>query len=255
MQPHPEPPTVSVITVTYQAAAVLPRTLASVQGQQDVALEHILIDGASKDATPGQIADYASTAPYPVRWVSEPDRGLYDAMNKGLAMARGQWVLFLNAGDQFYAATTLAELLRQASPTTDVLYGATMMVDDTGQALGLRSHKRLPAALSWRHFRQGMVVGHQALLVQRSIAQPYDLQYRCAADIDWCIRTLRLAKEVRHAGIIVDRFLEGGVSHTRRKQCLRERWHIIRKHYGLGTALWVHLGIGLRFVLRGGKMR
>ncbi|MBX3101800.1 MAG: glycosyltransferase [Bacteroidetes bacterium] len=248
-------PLVSIITVTYRAQEVLPLTLESVASQTLAGIEHILVDGASPDNTPGQIAAYAAQAPYPVRWVSEKDQGLYDAMNKGLAMAGGEWVCFMNAGDCFYTSDTLAQALDQATDTTDVLYGHTMMVDAQGRELGLRSHKKLPSSLHWRHFRQGMVVGHQALLVRRRIAQTYDLQYRYSGDIDWSIRTLKQAREIRHTGLIIDRFLEGGVSHTRRKEALKERWHIIRRHYGWLTALWVHLGIGLRFLLRGGKLR
>lgn len=248
--------TISVITITYNAAQVLPFTLASVaqQRQHYPQLQHVLIDGGSTDGTVDLIRDYAAQHP-DVVWVSEKDRGLYHAMNKGIERSTGEWLNFMNAGDTFYAPDTVAQALTRATADTDVLYGRTLMIAPDGTELGDRSYKKLPHALHWRHLKWGMVVSHQALLVRRRVCQHYDLQYSCAADIDWAIRTLGEAKSVKNTGIFIDRFLEGGLSHSRRKKCLRERWYIICRHYGLLCATYVHFVIVLKYIGRGFRFR
>ena len=98
---------ISIITVTYNAASVLKRTLDSVKAQSWQQIEHLIIDGASKDETISMAETYKAQCPYEVVILSEPDKGLYDAMNKGLRLATGDYLVFLNAGDTLHAADTL----------------------------------------------------------------------------------------------------------------------------------------------------
>ena len=132
-----------------------------------------------------------------IRLVSEPDSGLYDAMNKGLKLATGDYVWFLNAGDQVYASDTVENMVDGLRGMPDVIYGGTMIIDEQQHEIGDRRLKP-PEKLSWKSFRQGMVVCHQSLIVRREIAPDYNLEYRLSADIDWAIRA---SKEARRSTI------------------------------------------------------
>src|ERR1700712_4186557 len=108
------PPTVSIITITYNAEPFLERTIQSILAQTATDYEYVVIDGASKDGTVAIIKQYEHCI---TSWVSEPDKGLYDAMNKGLHRASGQYVWFMNAGDELYDSQTLSNLLVHSQTT------------------------------------------------------------------------------------------------------------------------------------------
>src|SRR5574344_476979 len=156
----------TIATCTFNAERDLPPTLQSV-AQQDYALvEHLLIDGASRDGSLKLLEDYkaANQSSHEIRIVSEPDTGLYDAMNKALRLAHGDFVLFLNAGDRLHAPNTLSKVAQAASKEAclpGILYGKTDIVDESGQFLHTR-RLQPPAKLNWRSFRGGMLVCHQA---------------------------------------------------------------------------------------------
>ncbi len=230
-------PLLSIITVTYQAGQVLPITLRSVAGQSWKDREHIFIDGGSQDETLQQIESYARNHDQ-VRYLSEPDRGLYDAMNKGLALARGEYVCFLNAGDSFWAEDTLEKLFRAAHREADVLYGEHVEVDREGRIYDTPRHRPYPrGTLKKEHFRTGMRICHQALIVRRSLAPPYDLRYRLAADLDWTIRLLSQNPRCYDSGQVLIRYLAGGISDRRLRHYLWERTTILYRHFGVGAVL------------------
>lgn len=242
------PPRLSIITITYNAAAILQRTMDSVAEQDYPHIEYVLVDGASRDQTVALIE--AQQQQMPLRYVSEPDQGLYDAMNKGLAMAEGDYVLFLNAGDELADAHVVSELFANR-PGADVYYGHAMVVDLDGRELGLRQPLP-PEKLNWKSLQWGMSVCHQAFIIKRSLALPYDLQYRICADIDWMIRCLKQAPATVHTGGLVCRFLADGLSSTHRKKAWKERFRVLSKHYGWGPNVLNHLWIVLRFFFRKG---
>jgi len=247
-------PLISIITVTYNAGAFLERTIRSVQAQSYPHIEYLLIDGASKDQTM-QIAEAHRASIHYL--LSEPDEGLYDAMNKGLRAASGEYVLFLNAGDTFYAADTLARVFQHHQEETDIYYGEAQLIDaESLQAKGLRSEltpHRLPKTLCWQDLRLGMVVCHQAFIVRRKLAPLYDTRFRYSADVDWVITCLKKAKKVTYTESIIATFLEGGLSSQKRRQSLEERYQVLAKHFGFLPNLFNHLRIvwrGLAFVLK-----
>ena len=129
---------ISIITVTYNAAPVLQRTLDSVSRQTHPDIEHLIIDGASKDETLAITEAYRDKSTYDVIVQSEPDKGLYDAMNKGLHKATGDYLVFLNAGDTLYADDTLSLVAEKATDSPAVIYGDTAIVDNEGNFLHLR---------------------------------------------------------------------------------------------------------------------
>ena len=253
----------SIITCTYNAESVLQRTLDSVLEQTYSHVEHIIVDGASTDATLDRVEAYKQKSDaedwcHEVRVKSEPDRGLYDAMNKGIQRATGQYVLFLNAGDTFPSADTLelvAESVGEGEEPPAVLYGDTDVVDDEGSFL---RHRRLspPRRLTWRSFMKGMLVCHQAFYARTDLAKatPYDLHYRFSADVDWCIRIMRLARRrrlpMRNVGAVVVNFLDGGMTTTNHRASLKERFHVMAHHYGFVPTVIMHAWFVVRSLFK-----
>lgn len=235
----------SIITVTFNASSCLENTILNVIGQVEVEYEYIIIDGGSTDGTVDIIRKYESQIAY---WVSQPDRGLYDAMNKGLEKASGDYVCFMNAGDTFYERETLKYILDglPEAEGPDIIYGQTVIRDTSGKLVGLRRLK-VPEHLTWRSFRWGMLVCHQAFIVKRGIAPLYDLQYRLAADFDWCIRCLKEAKSVYNTHQILASFLEDGISSRNRSKGLKERYRIMCRYYGRFRVSVLHIWFALRF--------
>lgn len=246
--------TFTIITCTYNAAAVLQRTLDSVKAQTHPNIQHIILDGASKDATMDMVREYAASQPDRALVVSEPDGGLYDAMNKGLALASGNYLVFLNAGDKFHSATTLTDIAAQLESTAmtqpdtlpGVVYGQTDVVDDEGNFLSHR-HLQAPDKLTWRSFKNGMLVCHQAFYVRTDIARrtKYNLKYRLSADVDWCIRVMketeRMGLRLHNSHLVLCDYLDGGMSIKNHRASLIERFKIMKKHYGTIPTLWQHL--------------
>ena len=226
----------SVITVTYNAADTLERTLRSVQGQSYGEIEHVIVDGQSKDGTVALIEQFANEG---TNWVSEPDKGLYDAMNKAAARATGDYLCFLNAGDTFYSDSTVEEMMRSIPKGTvpDIIYGQTAIVDNEGEFLHMR-RLEAPQVLNWKSFKQGMLVCHQAFIVRRTLFEPYDLGYRFSADFDWAVKLMKRAQVMHYTGLTLINYLNEGLTTANRKASLKERYRIMAKHYGqLSTAL------------------
>ena len=138
----------SIITICYNAAAVIERTLQSVTGQSWADKEYIIVDGASKDSTLDIVGKYREGIDI---LVSEPDKGLYDAMNKGLKLATGDYVLFMNAGDRFHEDTTLEQIASQVQQLgflPGVIYGNTALTNMAGEIYGMRRLSP-PDHLNW----------------------------------------------------------------------------------------------------------
>ncbi len=249
----------SIITVVFNGEALLPGTMESVLRQTWPHLEYIVVDGASKDNSLKIIKEYSERMPG-LRWISEPDKGLYDAMNKGLRMATGDFVQFLNAGDWLHAPETLARLAALVLPDTDVLYGDTLLVDESRTPHGLMSElstRSLPNPLSWRDYLAGMRVVHQSFIPKRSLAPEYRLEAGLCADFDWCIEILKKSKENACLDEPVTDYLMGGLSKKRHRQSLQERFIVMRKHFGLLPTIlahgWIVLRAGIHRIQRWGR--
>ena len=231
-------PTLSVITIVYNNARDIERTMLSVLNQTYPNIEYIIIDGLSTDGTLDIIKKYSDKIS---KLVSEKDEGIYDAMNKGLALATGDYVLFMNSGDEFYSPDTVANVFASAD-NADIYYGETEMIDGNGKSLGQRRHKA-PDDFSWRSFKYGMSVSHQAIFVKRSIAEPFNRKYELSADIDWILNAAKNAKIIVNTHQYVAKYLVGGVSKKRHRRSLQERFDIMKKHYGLIPTLLNHIVI------------
>ena len=219
-------PLFSIITITFNAAGTLPATLKSVERQTFTDYEYLIVDGASTDGTVAIAQHSAAVSSV----TSEPDKGLYDAMNKGLRKARGCYLVFLNAGDAFHEPDTLqkiADSIEKNDP--DIVYGETALVG------------------SERRFRMGMLVCDQAFIVRREIAPEYDLPYSFSADFDWCIRCMQMARTITHTHEVLIDYLNEGVTTANRKASLQERYEIMCRYYGTLPTFLRHLWFAVRF--------
>ncbi len=230
-------PKISIVTVTYNCKEQLKATISSVVSQTYLNIEFIIIDGASSDGTTDIIKENETIINY---WISESDKGIYDAMNKGLKAATGDYILFLNAGDTFYNRSTLEDIPFAENPDTDIFYGETLIKNENGETLGLR-RKSLPADLNWKHFKKGMVVCHQSILVSKKIARPYDLTFKYSADIDWVLNALRDAKKIVFTKTIISGFVTGGFSAQNKWGSWLERWVILKMNFGLLQCILSHI--------------
>ncbi|MBQ9575402.1 MAG: glycosyltransferase [Muribaculaceae bacterium] len=240
-------PLFSIITVTWNAADVIAPTLESVQRQTSSDYEMLIIDGASTDGTL-DIVKRASISS--LRVFSEPDKGLYDAMNKGIARAQGRYLIFLNAGDAFASDTVLARLAMLTSDNPGVIYGQTQLVDADREVVGNR-HLTAPKRLTVDSFLRGMVVCHQAFVARRDLVPEYDLNYRLSADYDWCIRVLKKSPLNAYAGRVpIISYLADGMTTRHHRKSLWERYRIMCHHYGTGQATLAHLAFIPRYLRR-----
>ena len=266
---------ITYVTITYNAAKVLQRTLDSVLSQDYPHIVHLIIDGASTDDTLLLVNDYiersnAAENGHLVQVTSEPDKGIYDAMNKGLRSLErlrvgasagiGDYVCFLNAGDFLPSSDTVTRIVNSQLSTPNsqlpaVLYGDTDIVDGEGRFL---HHRRLapPEQLSWKSFRQGMLVCHQAFYARTdyAIATPYDLHYRYSADVDWCIRVMKAAAKENvplfNLKMVVACYTQEGQTTLHHRESLLERYHVMEHHYGRLQTFFLHCWFALRSLLK-----
>ena len=254
---------ITYVTITYNAAKVLQRTLDSVLAQDYPNIEHLIIDGASTDDTLKIVDEYiarsnAAENGHQIQVSSEPDKGIYDAMNKGLRSMTGDYVCYLNAGDFLPTTDTasrIAQLAEASGYTPAVLYGDTDIVDGEGQFL---HHRRLapPEKLTWKSFRQGMLVCHQAFYARTdfAIATPYDMQYRYSADVDWCIRVMKAAAKenvpMLNLHMVVANYTQEGQTTLHHRESLLERYRVMEHHYGRVQTFLLHCWFAVRSLLK-----
>ncbi|MEN9444618.1 MAG: hypothetical protein RIS47_1508 [Bacteroidota bacterium] len=237
-------PKITIITVVFNGAEVLERTIQSIVNQSYVNTEYLVIDGGSTDGTTEILWKYNDYIEY---WLSESDNGLYYAMNKALRLGKGDYLLFINAGDELYSLETLTEIFSQTKTNLpDVYYGDTLIIDPQGEPIGLRRLSP-PETLTWKSLQQGMLVSHQSIIVSAKLAYNYDLQYRFSADFDWMLRVLKNATNIHNTHLIISRFMDGGLTKKNIKPGLKERFRIMRKNYGLLLTLYNHFMLSFRF--------
>ena len=256
---------ITYVTITFNAASVLQRTLDSVLQQDYPDIVHLIIDGASTDDTLKLVDDYiersnAAENGHRIQVMSEPDEGIYDAMNKGLRSLDGDYVCFLNAGDFLPAPDTVSKIVAHISLVVGdgnmpaVAYGDTDIVDGEGRFL---HHRRLapPEHLTWKSFRQGMLVCHQAFYARTdfAIATPYDRQYRYSADVDWCIRVMKAAAKenvpLHNLHMVVVNYTQEGQTTLHHRESLWERYRVMERHYGPIQTFFLHCWFVVRAII------
>ncbi len=229
-------PKLSIITIVYNNVRDIERTIKSIVNQTYKNIEYIVIDGKSTDGTLAVIEQYKTQI---AKIVSEPDKGIYDAMNKGLKMATGDYILFMNSGDEIYDEHTVEDIF-ETSPGADIYYGETEMYNDNWESLGRRRHEA-PEEFNWTSFKYGMNVSHQAIYIRRSIIVPYDLTYKYSSDIDWIIKAAKKASSIVNVKRYVAKYLVGGMSKKKHRESLKERFKIFSKYYGVLPNMLNHI--------------
>lgn len=220
--PAPTAPYISVITVVRNGVSVIAGCIESVLAQRIENLEYIVVDGASTDGTLEIIRRYGDAITV---CISEPDSGLYDAMNKGLRLARGRFIHFLNADDRYVAPDTLHKLLPQLDENA-VCYGAMIYQEEDGR------QRRLGSPFSWDRELKESHIPQPALFVPGHLyreAGEFNLEYRIAADYDMVLRLARRFP-VRFVDQPVTLMMAGGISYTQMGRTFKEAAQVSIHH-------------------------
>lgn len=249
---HSIQPVFSIVTVCFNAEKTIERTIRSVVQQSYPAIEYIIVDGASKDGTMSIVRRYST---HISKTISEPDKGLYDAMNKAIGIATGDYIVFLNAGDKLHTPETIEDMVETINGDVlpGILYGDTDIVDNEGLFLRKR---RLPPppCLTWKSFKRGMLVCHQSFYARRDLVEKYNTTYRFSADFDWCIRVMKKADEknavLHNTFLTLTDYLAEGMTTHNHKASLKERFRIMAVHYGLIPTIFYHIGFVFRALIK-----
>ena len=206
-------PLFTVVTAVFNGAEHLESTILSVLGQSHTGLEYIIVDGGSTDETLDILRKYENSITY---WVSEPDKGIYDAFNKACRLVTGQWTIFLGAGDLFYdgsVLTSMAEVVRDLGQQTEIVYGRVCLTKGGGTAVETLNTPWNQMCGRWGAGRP-MLPHHQGVFHRDrvlSVDTPFDTTYRIAADSKLLYNSIQRAQPV-FSDIIVASASVGGVS-------------------------------------------
>ncbi|HNV46385.1 MAG TPA: glycosyltransferase family 2 protein [Spirochaetota bacterium] len=247
---RPGLPLVTVATVSYNAAADIEDTIRSVLEQTYDNVEYLVIDGGSTDGTVDIIRAHEHAIDL---WICEPDRGIYDAMNKGIALGTGDWFSFMNAGDRFAGDDVLALFCdaRFDAHAPGIAYGDTIVVD-------AQSREILSSAgeLRLRDFHYDTPVCHQSLFTNRMAFEAvgaYSADLKLMADLDWLVRFMRLGATRTCNRYRVDRpvarYRIGGKGYSSGERNYLERWRVARAYFPLRVRARYLIGFPLEMVL------
>lgn len=209
---------ITVVTVARNVCQALRQTMDSVLQQDYENVEYIVVDGASTDGTVSMLESV--DCPY-LKWISEPDSGIYNAMNKAIGMATGEYVIFMNAGDLFASDDVLSRVFEKPEQA-DIIYGHVEKKDKQGVWQVKKAEQP--------HNSHRMFFCHQSCFVRRELLQRYcfDERYRYSADFK-LIKTLFLAGHTFVLkDVVVARFDTNGVSNTRRSEGLADNIKVVR---------------------------
>ncbi|GAB4330983.1 MAG: glycosyltransferase family 2 protein [Flammeovirgaceae bacterium] len=220
-------PLISIIIVTYNADKFLEGAIESVISQTYRNLELIVIDGGSEDNTLSIIKKYEKNVAY---WISEPDKGLYDAMNKGIKASKGDYIHFLGADDRFYQNQTIEKIVEKIDPSADLIYGDFIATYNTFQ--------KIKPAQSLTKLHKEMCFSHQALFTKSDLQKKYlfDIQYKIAADFHFIYRCFREGYNFQYIPITVALFNASGISAKKVVLGYQEVYRIVSQ-YGIDKSL------------------
>lgn len=218
----------SVITVNLNHVSGLSKTLESVRIQQECAVENLVIDGGSTDGSLELISDLSSQLAYAV---SEKDRGIYHAMNKGIAAAKGEWLLFLNSGDLFCDDLVLKRVCQSLPAEADWLYGDSFRLSSSPPFK--RYLRKSPTILTpLVLFRTGIC--HQSVFFRRDLFERfglYDESYKIAGDWEFEARLFAKNCPARYLGFPISVYEGQGISHHQRQTCIEEESRLLKAHF------------------------
>ncbi|WP_445637548.1 Glycosyltransferase 2-like domain-containing protein [Nostoc sp. DSM 114161] len=220
-------PSISIITITYNRLQDLRETFSNIISQTYPNLEYIIIDGGSQDGTVDFLHENSADISY---WISEKDAGIYDAMNKGALAATGDWLIFMNCGDKFFAEDTLTKVAEYLDNSVDVVYGKFEYV--VNDKYGYHTYQRQPydLAIIWRE----IPTCHQSIFVKRElqVKYPFDTFLTWCADHDFMAKVYVAGYQFKEVPVVISKFDgSGGVSRDL-LSFTKERWSICRRYFG-----------------------
>lgn len=227
-------PKITVVTITYNCANFLQATLDSVFEQDYPNVEYIVVDGASSDGTLDMIKANSDRI---TRYVSEPDGGIYDAMNKGIAIATGDYINFMNAGDTFYSKTSISDCFAVADKSADIICADALYVTSAGEYV----YRARPIESS----KSQMTISHQATFIRTSLHKemPYDTSYRLAGDLDFFYKAYKKGFKYNYIRVIAARFdAEGGQSFNNYRKVYSEMARLFGLDRKFGWKIRFELG-------------
>jgi glycosyltransferase involved in cell wall biosynthesis len=214
----------SIVTVTYNAAQALEKTIQNIIAQSYFPyIEYIIIDGQSQDHTLEIIKQYEKYISY---WVSEPDQGIYDAMNKGIQVAQGEWINFMNTGDIFTSPTTVEQVFQHAKESSEILYGNYVLSFEN-----YKKSKYTPVDL--HDFYKGMLLNHQSTFIRTGLAKThlYNINFRFACDYEQLFYFYQKGRVFQHIDLFIAEFKAGGTSTKHKIDYLKECQSIVSQDY------------------------
>ena len=168
-------------------------------------------------------------------------------MNKGLKAAKGEYVWFINSGDEIFDKDILMNIVGfRILP--EIFYGDIAYIDENGNYFGTRKLKKPPEVFTWKDLLNGMVVSHQSFIIKRDRAVFFNTEYKHCADIDWMINSMKNCTDIFNTKTVLAKFLIGGYSKRNIIKSNRERYRILRKNFGFFRVILSHIGMGINFL-------
>lgn len=210
---------ITVITVAFNAGNLLEKTIKNVLEQTYSDIEYWIIDGKSADQSLQILEKYAAK----IKYVSEKDKGIYDAMNKGIRLATGEWLIFMNAGDLFDSPNVIEKVFAQKTKA-DLIYG-----DYRIAYTHFSKYKFVPKNLKIDSFSKGMPLNHQSIFLKTELAKQFlfSENYRLAADFEQLLSIFLANKKLHYSNVCIANFLDGGISSSKKILYLEECCQII----------------------------
>ena len=206
-------PLITIVTVSFNAISTIEQTISSVINQTYPNIEYIIIDGGSTDGTVDIIKKYTDKISY---WVSEPDKGIYDAMNKGIHLAKGKWINFMNSGDTLYDNMVIEKVIDKANLDSDIIYGNTNILLSHGEYI------IKPQTISSKNY---MPFGHQAVFSNTKLMKKYafDINFKICADKKFFYTAYKNNAKFEYIDINISNYeAEDGVSANNMPQIVYE---------------------------------
>jgi glycosyltransferase involved in cell wall biosynthesis len=232
-------PLISVITVVFNSEHFLEQTIQSVLNQTYENVEYIIIDGGSTDRTLDIIRSYEDKIDY---WVSEPDKGIYDAMNKGIDLATGEWVNFMNAGDRYYEAGCTSDIFHVDPKDAALIYGhCELRYGDFTRIIRVN-----PVSDLWK----GMIFCHQSMFVKTSYMKKYkfNIENRIGADYEFICEMATHGHEFYNSNKIISSFAMYGVSTKNKLEAIKSHHRTSKIYFNKANKISVDIYYALRII-------
>ncbi|RAP28270.1 hypothetical protein DID78_05250 [Candidatus Marinamargulisbacteria bacterium SCGC AG-343-D04] len=226
-------PKLSIITVVFNHKAQFMQTLQSIASQTFKDFEWVVIDGGSTDGTLDRIKEHDNIIS---SWISEPDKGIFDAMNKGLGCAKGEWITFLNAGDTYTSTASLNDIFSYAKTHIKFMYTDMFLLTESGKKI-----RKIKAEKLTKHsISKGMIACHQGMFIRKEVCPFYDTRYYYQGDLEWTIRILFLLSQNEICYIPKDHifYKNDGFSNQSLINQLKTHLSLIYKYYGFLMILY-----------------